>query len=143
MASEKTVPGWYREISTIAFVWYLLSLGVLWSHVNMSHTDLLALSDSQRASYAATPTWATIAYCVAVCAGLVGAVGLLMRKAWAVQILYISLLGVLCQMAYTFILRGSEQIFPLGGLIIPLMVTGIAVFLVWFATYMNDRDWLD
>ena len=57
----------------------------------------------QRQILEATPTWVNVAYGVAVFGGVLGAIGLLMKKRWAVTFFLLSLVGLVAQMLGTFL----------------------------------------
>lgn len=142
MENQTSVPGWFWAVSGIALVWNLMGVAAYWSHVTMSPADLAALGEAERALYEAAPAWATGAFAIAVFGGALGALLLLLRKAIAMPVLILSLLGVLVQMFHSFFISNSIEVYGPGGMIMPVMVIVISVFLVWMAKYSSDRGWI-
>jgi hypothetical protein len=82
------------------------------------------------------PAWITAAFAIAVFAGLVGCIALLLRKKWTINLLLLSLVAVIVQMGYFFIKGYSDHI----GMTIAIIV--VAIFLVWFSKRVNAKGWL-
>ncbi len=108
----------------------------------MTPEILQALPADQRAVYETTPVWATVAFGVAVIGGALGCVLLLIRKKLATTVLTLSLLGIIVQMIYSFFISNSIEVFGPGGMIMPLMVLLIGIYLVWFSRNAAARGWL-
>lgn len=88
------------------------------------------------------PAWATTGFAVAVFAGLLGDVMLVLRKAWARIVFVLSLLGVLIQHFWTFVLSGYMEFVGASALIGPMLVVVICLFQIWFAGLGIKRGWL-
>ena len=58
-----------------------------------------------------TPAWAHSAYAIAVNAGVLGVIFLLLRKAWAIPMFVLSLIGALLQDLDAYVLRGALEHF--------------------------------
>lgn len=135
------IPKWFWAIAGIALVWNLMGVGAYMAQVMMDESALAALPDAERALYEATPAWATGAFALAVFGGALGSLLLLLRKSLALPVLLVSLLGVLVQMCHAFFLSKSIEVYGPGGLIMPIMVIIISIFLVWLAKHSNDQGW--
>ena len=109
--------------------------------VMMSPETLAALPEEQRQLYENTPAWATAAFAVAVNFGALGCVLLLLRKNLAGLFLQLSLTGVLVQMFHSFFMSKSFEVFGPGGLVMPVMVIVIAIYLVVLAANANTKRW--
>jgi hypothetical protein len=125
-------PLWLRLIAALGLIWnlfgvyaYLQTVGVIpGAPANMtSHT---------------MPTWVVGAFAVAVFAGSLGSLGLLMLKRWARLILALSLVGVLVNDLWAFVLNTSGE----KQLGLPIAVNVIAILLVWLAYMADRRGWL-
>ena len=68
----------------------------------------------QLAFMAETPAWATAAFAIAVFAGVLGCLLMLMKKKWAVGILLLSLLAVLVRMIWFFFMSDGVEVFGAG-----------------------------
>ena len=111
--------------------------------VTMSPETLAALPEAERAMYEATPLWLLIAFAVAVFGGTIGCIFLLMRKALAIIFFKISLAAILIQMYYNFFIIKAIDIYGPGGMVMPIMVLLIAIFLIWYANNAKAKDWIN
>ena len=98
-------PTLFWVIAVILFLWNFTGLMLYYGHVTMT-PEMLAenFSEVERAFLEQTPVWATAAYATAVTAGVIGAILLLLRKAWALPLFIVSFAAVLIQDFEAFIL---------------------------------------
>jgi len=137
-----SVPKSYWGIVVPALLWNLLGVAAYVDQVTLSADVLAAMPDAERMLYENVPLWATSAFALAVNGGALGCLLLLLRKSWAIPVLIISLVGVIVQMGHAFFIADSIEVYGPGGLIMPLMVLGIAIFLVWYATSAKEKGWI-
>ena len=144
MASESltTVPRGFWIVSGLFLVWNLLGVFAFVMQTTMSEEALAALPEAQRNLHLSTPAWATGAFGVAVFGGTLGCVLLLIRKAWAVPVLVFSLVGVATQMFHAFFLSPALEVLGVGGLVMPVVVTAGAIFLIAYAGRARRRHWI-
>lgn len=142
-AGAAPVPRSFWIIAAVALVWNLLGVMAYIMQMTMTEEALLALPAAERALYENVPAWATSAFAIAVNAGALGCILLLLRRAWAVPVLIVSLAGVLVQMYHSLFIARSIDVYGLGGLSMPVLVVVIAVFLVWYARQAHSRNWID
>ena len=134
-------PKWFMIVAVVLLVWNLLGVMAYIMQVMMSPETLAALPQEQRQLYENTPAWATAAFAVAVNFGALGCVLLLLRKNLAGLFLQLSLAGVLVQMFHSFFMSKSFEVFGPGGLVMPVMVIVIAIYLVVLAAKAKMRRW--
>jgi len=142
--SESTnikAPKWFMVIAAVLLVWNLVGVMAYITQVTMSPEVLATLPDAQRQLYENTPDWATAAFAVAVNGGALGCVLLLLKRSLAGLFLQLSLAGVLVQMYHSFFMSNSFEVFGPGGMIMPVMVIVIAIYLVWLAARAKARRW--
>ena len=125
-----------------ALVWNLIGLIFYIGHVTMSPDALAKMTEAHQNFFAATPVWATGAFAIAVNAGVLGSLFLLLRKSWAVPMFVISLLAVIVQDADAFIMRDAFNVLGVNGIIIPSMVFIIAIALLLYSRTTKTRGWL-
>ena len=89
-----------------------------------------------------TPTWAHSAYAIAVNAGVLGVILLLLRKTWATPMFVISLIGAVLQFADAYLLRNGLELFDSVWLVIPALVILICIFEIWYSRRASSRGWL-
>ncbi|MEO9891149.1 hypothetical protein [Aurantibacter sp.] len=135
-------PLWFWIISVIGLLWNLMGVGAYLADAFMSIEDLEALTQAQRELHEAQPAWVTACYAIAVWAGALGCVFLLMRKKWARPVLLVSLLGVIGQQIYMKFLSNTYEVYGGAAMLLPIMVIIIAVALVFFARLSDSKQWI-
>jgi hypothetical protein len=129
-------------IGGAALVWNLIGLIFYISHVSITPDALAAMTEAHQEFLLTTPTWATAAFAIAVNAGVLGSLLLLLRKTWAVPMLVISLLAIVVQDVDAFVLRDAYGVVGISSLLIPSMVFVIGIALLLYARATNKRGWL-
>jgi hypothetical protein len=140
--TTSSAPGWFRVVAGIALVWNLLGVMAYLQQAYMSPEAMAALTDEMRALMESTPAWAHAAFATAVHAGALGSLALLLKKAWAAPVLMLSLAAVIVQMIHSFFMSNSFEVFGPGGMIMPVMVIVIAVYLVMLAIKAKKSGWI-
>ena len=144
MSANQTKPATsFWIISVIALLWNLTGIMSFTMDITMSAEALAALPDAQRELYESTPVWLKFVYGVAVFSGLLGSILLLMRKSSAKRVFMVSLIAILIQMLYSLFMTSSVEAFGAASIIMPIIVIGIGVFLVWYAGHAKTKGWLN
>lgn len=136
-------PVWFWVVAVLALVWNVVGVAMAWMQYSMTPDQVAQLPEVQRTLHEAMPGWLWAVDFVAVGAGLLGAVLLLMGKRLALPLFWLSLLAVVVLFGYCLFpgrmieLMGAAQALPM-----PVLVTAIALFLVWFARKAIVRGWL-
>jgi hypothetical protein len=139
--SRPTTTFWI--IGGAALVWNLLGLVFYYSHVTMTPEALAGFTDAQQEFFNSTPMWATSAYAIAVNAGVLGSLFLLLRKSWAVPLFGLSLLGILAQNVHAFLLANGLEVWGSSGIALPAIVIVIGVALLMYSRTTKDKGWLN
>ncbi|AGA77159.1 hypothetical protein [Echinicola vietnamensis] len=140
--TKVSIPIWFWAVTGTLLLWNLLGVGSFFMHVSMTEEAIAALPKTEQELYAVYPTWALVAFAVAVFGGVLGCIGLLLRKKWAKYILILSLIGIIIQMFHSLIIARAMEVYGPGAVVMPIMVIVIAVFLVWMANFSVKRGWL-
>ncbi len=129
-------------ISVAALLWNFGGVAGFFMQVTMTPEVTAELSEAQRAMMLSLPSWMTVAFGVAVFAGVLGCVLLLLRKSAAIYLFILSLIAVLAQQCYWWILSDIGK--SLGGsdLVMTIMIPIIAIFLIWFTRNKTAKKWL-
>ncbi|HYI41078.1 MAG TPA: hypothetical protein VE053_12245 [Allosphingosinicella sp.] len=136
------VPGWYWAVAAIAFLWAAMGCYAYLTQVSMDSAALAQLPAEQREIWAAMPGWAVGAYAVAVWAGLLGALGLLLRRTWARLAYAASLLAVIVQFGWTFLATSILTTMGPSAAAFPAFILVVAALLLWFSGIASKRGWL-
>ncbi len=137
-----SVPRWFTIVAALALLWNLLGCFAIASDLMLTPQDIAAMPAAQRALYEARPGWSVAGSVLAVAAGALGSLGLLLRRKWAHPLLIASLVGVLVQDAGLF---GMTRAAAEGGAPVVIMqglVLLIAVLLVVLSRKAMVRGWL-
>ena len=130
-------------IAGAALVWNLIGILFYFSEVTATPEVMVEnYSQAQVDFLIGKPFWATAAFAIAVNAGAIGSLLLLLRKAWAVPIFVLSLAGVLVQNAHAFGLANGLEIWGTNGLILPAIVTVISLALLWYSHETRKKGWI-
>ena len=136
------IPAWFWVLAILAMLWNLVGMAAYLMDVTLSEEALAQLPAAQRNLRAATPPWVTGCYAIAVFAGALGAVALLVRKAWATPLFAVSLAAVILQMGYVFIGMNASEVLGAAAMIFPAIIIVLGIFWLWFSTLSQKRGWL-
>ncbi len=130
-------------IGGAALIWNLFGLIVYFMQVSASPEELAAAYTAEQVDFMmSTPKWATSAFAIAVNAGVLGSLFLLLRKAWAVPMFVISLVAVLIQNVNSFVLNDVMALFGTTPAIIQSAIVIIGVLLIWYSRGAKDKGWI-
>jgi len=131
---NKKVPVSFWLVGGAATFWNLVGLMIYYQQMTVS-PEVLAqnLTPEQVEFLLSTPKWATSAYAIAVNAGLLGSILLLLRKAWALPLYALSLVAILVQDLHGFVVANGLEVWGTGGLVLPAIVLAIAVGLLVYS----------
>lgn len=85
------------------------------------------------------PAWVVAAWAIAVWTAPIGSIGLLMRKAWAVWLFGISIVGMVITSIYNFVLSNGLEIMGTEGVIFSAVIWMISFGLFFYARAMAMR----
>lgn len=135
-------PKWFVVLAVVALLWNLAGLAAVVSDLRVSPEALAAMPAAQRALHEARPGWSVLASVVAVAAGTLGCLGLLLRRRWALPLLVASLVGVVAQDVALFGLVGRAPTVNGVAVVLQGVVLATAVGLVLLARTAGARGWL-
>lgn len=127
-------------IGGVALVWNLIGLMLYYMQVSATPEMLAAVySEAEYEFLVSIPIWATTAHAIAVTAGVLGCILLLMRNAWAMPVFIVSLIGILVQDIYSFVIANGIEVWGVGVIILPIVVLVIAIGLVFYSRSAKDK----
>lgn len=129
-------------IAVLALLWNLLGLAMFVMQVTLSHEALAAMPVAQREVHEATPAWINVAFGLAVASGVLGAVGLLMRRRWVVAMSALSLAALAVQLLGAYLVTPAWASSGAAGLGLPVLLVVIAFALLAYARNVASRGWL-
>jgi hypothetical protein len=105
-------------------------------------TPLDQMPAEQQARMAVMPVWQTAVYAIAVWSGLLGAVGLLLRRHWSERALLVSLIGAIGTFLPFAVLPQVRSLGTAGDAIAAVIVIGLCAASYWFAHHSQQKGWL-
>lgn len=128
----------FWAIGAISFIWN--ALGAVNFFVQMNPEILEAYRESERAIVEGRPTWATFMFGLAVFAGTLGSIALLLRRRVALALFVMSLVGVAGTTVHSLSVGIQFSAGEIVGIILmPLLVPA---FLIWYSRVSGRRGWL-
>lgn len=113
------------------------------AHTFISNEALAELSSNERELYSDYPLWTTIVFAIAVSFGMIGAIGLILRKKWSKVAFIISLFAIIPQMIHTIFYTKSIEVYgTVEAVTMPALVVVFGLFLVWFSMLGIKKHWL-
>lgn len=136
-------PGWFWVVAVLALLWNLFGLAMFWMQYSMTPEQLAQLPEAQRALPEGFPAWLWALNGVAVVAGTLGSILLLMGRRLALPVFWVSLVAVVVLFGYSLFPGGMVAALGVAqALPMPILVTVVAALLVWFARRAVARGWL-
>jgi hypothetical protein len=131
----------YWVIAGALLVWNIVGFMFYYQQSTLTPEIMmdLELTQQQMDHITNTPAWGHSGYAIAVNAGVLGAILLLLRKAWAIPMFFISLVGALVQDLDAFVLRDAIAAWGPGGIAIPLAVIIVCVFEIWYSRALKAK----
>ena len=122
----------FKIIAVVALIWNLLGVFNYLGQVYLTDEAKALLPQESQDFFAHAPAWYTGAFAIAVFAGVLGCLLLLLRKPLAKSLLLLSFIAVIVQSIYNFFIQTDMAISTSGaggGIVIIL----VSVFLVWYS----------
>lgn len=136
------VPVWYWVISAFLLVWNVIGCFACFSQMTMNAEKVARLPEGQRAAWNAMPMTIKAAYVIAVGAGLLGSIALLFRCVAAGPLFIASLLAVIVQFGWFFVVyKGAEKL-GAASLAFPAIIALIAIAQIGFACWAKTQGLL-
>ncbi len=139
-ASRTPFPRWFTVVALLAIIWNAFGVSMYLSSVRVFGDPMAGLTEAERAAASSIPGWITGTFAIGTFAGLVGSVGLLLRKGWAQPMLVVSMVALLVLEGWIMFFSGAVEIF---GLAVPILVSVGAILLFWLASHARGRSWLN
>jgi len=132
-------PASYYIIAGVLLVWNIIGLLFYYQQMTLTPEAIASMGPEIAAFMEATPVWANAGYAIAVNAGVVASILLLLRKSWAFHLYVLSFLGVLVQDFDAFILRDVAGVFGNFAYYLPSVVIIICIAELWYTRSVANR----
>lgn len=129
-------------------LWIVGVLSLLWNAVGAF--DYLATklqlefymseyTEEQLAFFYGFPVWVTVFWALGVWGALVGSIGLLLRKKWAMWAFAVSVLGLVGTTIYSYGLSNGGEMMGSAGLVFTVVIYVVTIFLLLYSRAMAQR----
>ncbi len=136
-------PVWFWFISAFALFWNAMGVNQYLQQAYQTESfketyntpELLEIVNN-------TPAWVIAAFAIAVFAGVLGSIALLLRKSWARPLFLLSLIAIVVQMVYNIFISKAMEVYGPGAVIMPIVVMLFGIFLLWFSKKSIAKGWI-
>ncbi len=140
--SEQNIPTSHKIISILAIIWNIFGVMSFIGHSFFQEAASAGLNEAQQAYMESYPTWGYLIFGTAVTTGLLGAIGLLMKKSWTTMLFTISLIAIIINQFYPILFTDYMEVFGSGSIWLPIIITLIGVALLIYAKGCEKKGWL-
>jgi len=132
-------PTSYNIIAGAFLVWNLIGLMFYYQQMTLPPEMIASMGAEIAAFMEATPVWANAGYAIAVNAGVLASIALLLRKSWAFPLFVLSFVGVLVQDLDAFVLRDVVAVWGSSAYYVPSAVIVICLSELWYSRSVANR----
>lgn len=140
--SKITLPKWFYAVATIALFWNLMGVINFIMQISMTPAQIAELPVAEQNLLNNTPLWSIIAFALGVFGGSIGCIGLLLRKAWSIIALAVSLFAVLAQMSYWLFFTTAVEVYGPPTYLMPTLVIIVAYLLFRLSNKGIEKGYL-
>jgi hypothetical protein len=120
-------------VAVLAFLWTLMgAFDYLATQLGLEFY-MSQFSEEQLAYFNAFPAWMVAFWAFGVWGAFAGAIGLLLRKKWAVWAFVVSIAGMIVTTIYNFGMTNGAEIMGTGGVIFTVVIWVVAIFLLCYS----------
>ncbi len=141
MSNENKPPVWFWIIAVLALIWNIMGVLAYLGQAFATPEALSAMPEHDQNYYANMPAWVTGAFAISVFAGVLGCLGLVLRKKWATMLLTLSLLAVLAQATYNFFIQTDIDLAG-ARMAMPIVIIIVALLLVMLSRTATKKGWI-
>ena len=134
-------PAWFWIVAVLGLLWELFGVAMYLMTVGIIE-NAQEMSEAERSLMESSPTWVTGLFAIGVFGGLLGVLGLLLRKSWARPLLILSLVAVILQFGGWLLMTDAVAVVGSSVFLMPAIIVAVAFLLVWVASAGVTRGWL-
>lgn len=128
-----------RWPAILFLLWNLMGCAAFFMQSTQDVAELAKTDPYQAKIWSQMPLWAWISYAIAVVAGLLGAIALLLQRRVAVPLALICVIAVILQFCYTFFMTDMLAMRGFGTAIFPAVIILLAVAQLLYARMLANR----
>ena len=139
---QRTVPATFWIVAILGLLWNLYGLAMFWINLTITPEAIAALPEVERQVTLAMPRWILLPFGLATGAGVLGMLGLLLRRRWSAPVLLVSLLALAVQFAAVYLTTPVWALSGVVGALFPVVLCLVALALWLYARHAAVRGWL-
>ena len=139
MTTSQKITTWFWVLGVLLLIWNGMGALEYLNNVLVTPGEMAMKPEAERNLIEMTPSWVTSAFALAVWGGLMAAILMLLRKAFAHLMFMASLFGAVVQMCYNFFIAGAYDIYGPEGLLMPAMIIIIGVYSIYFTGQCKEK----
>lgn len=140
--SSNKPPIWFWIVSVLALVWNAMGVNAYLQQAYDTEAHRSQYTAEQLQAMAEQPSWYTAAFAIAVFAGTLGCIALLIRRKIAKPLFILSLIAVLVQLYHNLIMTSAIQDAGTFGMVMAIMIPIIAILLIMLAKKAASNGWI-
>ena len=140
--ADLSVPVWFRVVSVIALLWYLMGTSAFFMRVFITDELLQAMPQVQRQHLAGIPSWVNFVFAFEVFGGTLGCICLLIRRKWALPLFIASILGVLSQTTHIWFMSDAVSLMGSSAVVMPLVAIVLGAAMIVLCRAAIAKGWL-
>ena len=140
--ADLSVPVWFRVVSVIALLWYLMDTSAFFMRVFITDELLQAMPQVQRQHLAGIPSWVNFVFAFEVFGGTLGCICLLIRRKWALPLFIASILGVLSQTTHIWFMSDAVSLMGSSAVVMPLVAIVLGAAMIVLCRVAIAKGWL-
>jgi len=137
--AHQPIARWYTLAAIASLLFMLLGCAAYLAGVT---SEPASLPLDQRAAHDAQPMWLISANAIAVWAGALGALLLLLRRRFAEMLMLVSLIAVTVWLAGLLLVPRLRDLLGTDDIAVAVVVSVITWTIYWFARHSRQRGWL-
>jgi hypothetical protein len=127
-------------IGVVALIWNGMGVNAYLQHAYKTEASTAELNAEQIALMDSLPAWMMALFAIAVFAGVIGAIALLMRKKIAAITLCVSFVAATIQQLYWLFGTDATTVFSeMQPYLMPIMIIVFAAFLAWYSKNQKGK----
>lgn len=140
--NDKSVPVWFWMVSLLALLWFLMDMSAFYMRITVTDEARAMMSEQEQYLHRDYPLWVNIVFAFEVFGGLLGALALLLKRRVALILFGLSLLGVIGQSLFIYLISDAVAVLGMPLIMMPLMSVAIGVLMILFSQRAIARQWL-
>ncbi len=138
----------YWIVTGVLVLWGLMGLWVFYDFMTATPESLAKYVEKGTYTqayvdyYNGFPMWHTVVFGIAIFSGALGALSLVLRRAWAAPLYALSLLMVTLSTFATFAIDKAHTMMSGGQIAMSGVVVALGILALWFSKTSKARAWL-